>query len=153
MRIRYERTPQSVALVFGNEQLKYDELNRRANQLAHYLRTMGVGPEVLVGIYLERSVQQIVALLAVLKAGGAYLPLDFTYPKQRLAFMLKEAGASVLLTQRRFVTKLPSDRLKVFCLDEIGDALSQNSTQNPQSGVKKRKFGLCDLHLRLHGPA
>ena len=134
------RTPQSVALVFGDEQLKYYELNRRANQLAHYLRTMGVGPEVLVGIYLERSVQQIVALLAILKAGGAYLPLDFTYPKQRLTFMLKDAGAAVLLTQRRFVTKLPSDRLKVVCLDEIGDALSQNSTQNPQSGVRKENL-------------
>ena len=135
-----QRTPQSVALAFGDEQLKYDELNRRANQLAHYLRAVGVGPEVLVGIYLERSVHQIVALLAILKAGGAYLPLDLTYPKQRLTFMLKDAGASVLLTQRRFVTKLPSDRLKVLCLDEIGAALSQGSTQNPQSGVRKENL-------------
>ena len=87
-----ERTPDAIAVVFETEQLTYGELNRRANQLAHHLRALGVGPEIVVAICLERSLEMVVGLLGILKAGGAYLPLDPAYPKERLAFMLNDAA-------------------------------------------------------------
>ena len=95
-----ERTPDAIAVVFEAEQLTYGELNRRANQLAHHLRALGVGPEVLVAICLERSLETVIGLLGILKAGGAYVPLDPAYPQERLAFMLRDAQVPVLLTQR-----------------------------------------------------
>ena len=96
-----ERTPEAVALICGGEQLSYAELNRRANQLAHYLVKQGVGPEVVVGLCLERAVELVVGLLGILKAGGAYVPLDPAYPQQRLAYMLADAQAQLVLTQAR----------------------------------------------------
>ncbi|MGH7829540.1 MAG: AMP-binding protein, partial [Candidatus Binatia bacterium] len=102
-----ERSPDAVAVVFGNEQLTYGELNRRANQLAHYLQKLGVGPDVLVGICTERSLETVVGMLGILKAGGAYVPIDPDYPKERLAFMLDDTGAQVLLTQSKFLSQLP----------------------------------------------
>jgi amino acid adenylation domain-containing protein len=98
-----ERTPDVTALSYEGEQVSYAELNARANRLAHYLRAQGVGPEVLVGICLERSVELVVSLLAVLKAGGAYVPLDPSYPQQRLSYMLQDAGVSLLLTESHLV--------------------------------------------------
>jgi natural product biosynthesis luciferase-like monooxygenase protein len=95
------RTPDAVALVFEDKQLTYRELNDRANRLAHYLRRLGVGPEVLVGIAMERSLEMVVGLLGILKAGGAYVPLDPAYPKERLAFMIEDCRAPVILTQSR----------------------------------------------------
>src|SRR4028118_1768190 len=92
-----ERTPDAVAAVFEDQQLTYRELDRRANQLARHLRALGVGPETLVGICLERSLEMVVGLLGILKAGGAYVPLDPAYPKERLAFMLEDASVGVLL--------------------------------------------------------
>jgi non-ribosomal peptide synthetase component F len=92
------RSPDGVAVIFEQEQLSYGELDRRANALAHYLRARGVGPETVVGLCLARSPEMIVGLLAILKAGGAYLPLDPDYPPERLAFMLGDAGARVLIT-------------------------------------------------------
>jgi amino acid adenylation domain-containing protein/thioester reductase-like protein len=97
--------------------LTYAELNARANQLAHYLQTLGVGPEVLVGICVERSIEMVVGLLAILKAGGAYVPLDPTYPKERLAFMLQDAAVPVLLTQSHLRAALPAMTAQVVCLD------------------------------------
>ena len=94
-----QRTPERIALVFQSRQVTYGDLNKRANQLAHYLKKLGVGPEVCVGICLERSLEMVTGLLAVLKAGGAYLPLDPAYPTDRLAFMLADSQARVLLTQ------------------------------------------------------
>ena len=88
-------------MVFEDQQLTYQELNGRANQLAHYLRKLGVGTETLVGISVERSLEMVVGLLGILKAGGAYVPLDPQYPKQRLAFMLEDTQARILLTQER----------------------------------------------------
>jgi amino acid adenylation domain-containing protein len=112
------RTPEAVALVFKEESLSYRELNCRANQLAHHLRRLGVGPEVLTGILLERSVELIVGILGVLKAGGAFVPLDPAYPKERLSFMLEDAGLSVLLTQQSLLATLPAaEQLNTVCLD------------------------------------
>ena len=98
-----ERTPDAIALEFEDKQITYRELNRRANQLAHYLISLGIGPEKLVGICVERSIEMVVGLLGILKAGGAYVPLDPTYPKERLRFMLEDSQVSVLLTQETLV--------------------------------------------------
>src|SRR5688500_9868582 len=99
-------TPDATAVVFHKSRITYDELNRRANQLAHYLRRLGVGPEVQVGILLERSIEMMVSMLGVLKAGGAYVPLDPQYPQERLAFMTDDAGARVLITQEHLRQRL-----------------------------------------------
>ncbi|MEK8020551.1 MAG: AMP-binding protein, partial [Candidatus Parabeggiatoa sp.] len=93
-----ERTPDAIAIVFEHERLSYQALNARANQLARYLKTLGVKPEVLVGLCVERSIEMIVGLLGILKAGGAYVPLVPTYPKARLTVMLSDSQAPVLLT-------------------------------------------------------
>src|SRR5438046_5452041 len=102
-----ERTPEAVAVVFEGKSLTYRELNLRANQLAHHLRTLGVGPDVLVGLCVERSLEMVVALLGILKAGGAYVPLDSSYPTERLAFMLEDMRTPVLLTQQKLLESLP----------------------------------------------
>ncbi|NEU81442.1 non-ribosomal peptide synthetase [Nostoc sp. UIC 10630] len=112
-----EKTPDAIAVVYENESLTYQQLNLRANQLAHYLHTLGVKPEVLVGICIERSPLMLVGLLGILKAGGAYVPLDPAYPQERLAFMLADAQVSVLLTQESLVTTLPPHQARVVCLD------------------------------------
>ena len=130
-----EKTPDTVALIFGNQQLTYRELNNRANQLAHYLQHLGVKPEVLVGICMERSLEMVVGLLGILKAGGAYVPLDPTYPKERLAFMLEDARVPVLLTQDKFANVLPEHNAKVVCLDAEWQALAHQSQDNPISGI------------------
>ena len=102
-----ERTPHAVAVVLEDEHLTYGALNRRANQLAHYRRSLGVGPEVPVGICAEHSLETVVGLLGILKAGGAYVPFDPAYPQQRLALMLTDARVPVLLTRERHVERLP----------------------------------------------
>ncbi len=130
-----ERTPDAVALVCEGQQLSYREVNRRANQLASYLRARGVGPEVLVGICVERSVDMVVGLLGILKAGGAYVPLDPAYPKGRSAFMLQDAHASVLVTQRRLVAGLPEHAAQVVCLDADWPAIAAEDAGNPLGGV------------------
>ncbi|NEU79519.1 non-ribosomal peptide synthetase [Nostoc sp. UIC 10630] len=131
-----ERIPHAVALVYENEQLTYHELNCRANQLAHYLRSLGVGPEVLVGICVKRSPEMVVGLLGILKAGGAYVPLDPDYPQERLSFMLEDAQVSVLLTQQRLVDKLSQHQANLVCLDEIWSQIIQNNQDNPVSEVR-----------------
>lgn len=118
-----ERAPDAVAVVFEDQHLTYTELNARANQLAHYLHSQGVGPDVLVGICVERSLELIVGLLGILKAGGAYVPLDPTYPKKRLAHMLVDSSISVLITQERLLDSLPKHSAKVICLDKDWQAL------------------------------
>lgn len=116
------RSPSAVAVVFEDQQLTYRELDRRANQLAHYLQTLGVGADVLVGICLERSTEMLIAMLGVLKAGGAYVPLDPTYPEERLAFMLEDAQVSVLLTQTNLLEQLPKSEAEAICLDKDWEA-------------------------------
>jgi amino acid adenylation domain-containing protein len=128
-----ERTPDAVAVVFEGQQLTYGELNRKANQLAHYLIQRGVGLEVLVGICTERSLEMVIGLLGILKAGGAYVPLDPAYPQERLAFMLSDTQVPVLLTQQRLVERLPEHEAQVICLDSDCDSIAQESKQNPVS--------------------
>ncbi|KAF3885483.1 MULTISPECIES: non-ribosomal peptide synthetase [Nostocales] len=127
---RVEQNPNAIALMFENEQLTYRQLNHRANQLARYLKALGVGPEVLVGIYLERSLEMVVGLLGILKAGGAYVPLDPTYPKERLAFMLENSQPLVLLTQESLKTEICDFTEKVVCLDTDCRFIAQQSEEN-----------------------
>jgi amino acid adenylation domain-containing protein len=126
-----EQTPDAVALLFEGGQLTYRELNRQANQLAHYLRSIGVGPEVPVAICVERSVQMVVGFLGVLKAGGAYVPLDPAYPQERLAFMLADSQAPILLTQDRLVKGLPQHKAKLVRLDADWPVIARQNQENP----------------------
>ena len=124
-------TPDGVAVEFDNKQLTYAELNSRANHLAHHLIALGVGPEVLVGICLERSPELIVGLLGILKAGGAYLPLDLGYPKERLSFMLTDAQAPVLLTEHGLLGELPHYDGRIVCLDSDRETISTLPNTDP----------------------
>jgi len=126
-----KRTPNQTALVFRDREYTYSELNRRANQLAHHLKKLGVGPEVCVGICLERSLEMVVGLLGILKAGGAYLPLDPQYPKDRLAYMLADSEARVLLTQSDLAVDLTADVQRVY-LDPQADFVGEPE-ENPSS--------------------
>ena len=130
-----DKTPHTVAVVFENQQLTYQQLNQKANQLAHYLQTLGVGPEILVGICVERSVEMVVGLLGILKAGGAYIPLDPAYPQERLNYMLADSGVEVLLTQQELLSSLPSHTAQVVCLDTDWGAIEQHSQENLDAGV------------------
>ncbi|TFI51868.1 amino acid adenylation domain-containing protein [Mastigocladus laminosus UU774] len=133
-----ERNPDAVAVVFRNQQLTYRQLNEQANQLAHYLQTKGVKPEVLVGICVERSLDMIVGLLGILKAGGAYVPLDPAYPTERLEMILADSQVSVLLTQQKLVTRLPENTADVVTLDTDKATISLESQKNPVSQVNPR---------------
>src|SRR6266699_897197 len=128
-------TPDAVALVVGNQMLSYQQLNKRANQLAHSLQTLGVGPNVLVGLCVERSLDMVVGLLGILKAGGAYVPLDPAFPAERLAFMLAASQASVLVTQQHLLPQLPAPGTKVVCLDADAAVLARHSEATPPCGV------------------
>ncbi|MGF1937503.1 MAG: non-ribosomal peptide synthetase [Nostoc sp. ChiQUE02] len=130
-----EKTPDAIALVFGDEQLSYKELNIRSNQLAHHLQKLGVVPEVLVGICIERSLEMIVTLLAILKAGGAYLPLDPSLPQERLNFILEDAQVSVLLTQEKLLKHFEDFSNPIICIDKDWATITQYSQENPTSCV------------------
>jgi len=129
--VQAERTPEEVAVVFEDEQLTYGELNRRANQLAHHLRSVGVSAGMLVGICVERSADMVVGLLGILKAGAGYVPLDPAYPRERLAFMLSDSQAAVLVTERRLAEALPEHGARIVYLDADWDVISQFSDENP----------------------
>ncbi|MBD1865329.1 MULTISPECIES: non-ribosomal peptide synthetase [Trichocoleus] len=128
------RTPNAIAVTYEDQSLTYSELNQRANQLAHYLRSLGVRPEVLVGLCVERSLEMIVGILAILKAGAAYVPLDPSYPLERLAFMLHDAQVPVLVTMSSYEQQL-SIQKTVICLDRDATVISQQSLDNLVSGV------------------
>jgi non-ribosomal peptide synthetase component F len=136
-----ERSPERIALIGAEEQLSYGELERRANQLGRYLQRLGVGPEVVVGLCLERSVEMVVALLGTLKAGGAYLPLDPEYPLERLSFMLEDAGVGVVVTRGELEERLPAfwgqTVLPVFVfMDEEWEKIVEESESEPESKVE-----------------
>src|SRR5262249_44827883 len=120
-----ERTPEAVAVIYEEERLTYHELNERAGRLAHYLGDLGVGPEVVVGICMNRSLDLIVSLLAVLKSGGAYLPLDPSYPRRRLTFMIEDAAVTVLLTESHLSSRLPRmEQMQVIEVDALWGSIS-----------------------------
>ncbi len=125
-----QHTPDNIAVCYPEQTLTYEELNTKANQLAHLLRTLGIGCESLVGIYLERSPELIIALLAVLKAGGAYIPLDSKLPPERLAYMLGDAKPEIVLTMAASVTGLPDYQGNVLCLDQDWQAIAQHPKDN-----------------------
>ena len=130
-----EKNPDAIAVVFAQQQLTYQQLNAKANQLAHYLQSLGVKPETLVGICINRSVEMMVGLLGILKAGGAYVPLEPSYPTERLAYMLEDAAMPVLLTSESVWSVLPEHSAQVVCLDSNWNAIANQSTENPLSGV------------------
>jgi amino acid adenylation domain-containing protein/non-ribosomal peptide synthase protein (TIGR01720 family) len=134
--VQVEKTPDHIAVVFEDQQLCYQELNTRANQLAHCLMTLGVGCETLVGICVERSLEMVTGLLGILKAGGAYVPLDPDYPLSRLRFMLEDSRVKVLLSQSHLLERLPVSTMKVVCLDSRWEPVAVGSGENPvrQSG-------------------
>ncbi len=138
-------SPDSIALVFEEQQLTYQELNARANQLAHYLRKLGIKSETLVGICVERSFEMIIGLLGILKAGGAYVPLDPTYPTERLAFMLKDAQISILLTQQSLLDILPKNVTSTnnIFLDTQWQTIALESESTPQNGTKLNNLAYC----------
>ena len=125
------QTPEAVAVIFNGERLTYGELNARANQLAHYLRSLGVAPEMRVAILMERSLHLIVSVLGVLKAGGAYVPLDPNYPSERISFMVRDTQAPILLTQRWLLKDFDILGTRVVCFDELHDELMRESAENP----------------------
>ena len=125
-----ERTPEATAVEHEGKRLSYRELNRRANQLGHYLRKRGVGAEVRVGICVERGLEMVVAMLGVLKAGGAYVPLDPNYPGERLQFMVEDAEAAVVLTERKYEELLGPSGAEKICLDEKEDEIGVESGAN-----------------------
>ena len=128
-----EQTPDAPAAVFDNQQLTYRQLNAKANQIAHYLQKLGARKEVLVGVCADRSLEAIAAFLGVLKAGAAYLPLDPAYPPKRLAYMLEDARAPLLLTQQHLLNKLPPHSCKVVCLDADWEQVALESEENPSN--------------------
>ena len=125
-----ENTPEAVAVSYEDQQLSYQELNERANQLAHYLQELGVGAETKVGICIERSIEMVTAMLATLKAGGAYVPLDPDYPRERLSFMIEDAEVTLLLTQERLVTHSLENREKAIRLDRDWPLIAKQSREN-----------------------
>ena len=127
-----ERTPEAVAVVCEDQQLTYRQLNSRANQLAHYLRQRGVGPEALVGLCVERSLDMVVGLLGILKAGGAYVPLEPAYPPERLAGMLEDAQVSLLLTQAHMAPRFLASLVSVICCDRDWRVMARESEENPR---------------------
>jgi len=142
-----ERTPEAIAVEFEDQQVTYRELNCRANQLAHYLISLGIGPEKLVGICVARSIEMVVALLGILKAGGAYVPLDPAYPKERLRFMLKDSQVSALLTEQKVMHDKEWDDgdsrasifhpgLQIICLDRNNPGIEKQREQNLSTNIR-----------------
>ena len=128
-----ELMPEATAIVFDDQGLSYRELNRRANQLAHYLRSKGVGPEVLVGLCVERGIGMVIGTLGVLKSGGAYVPMDTAYPPDRLAFLLEDSNVKVLITERSVQDVLPEHGAYEIALDTDWEEIASHSETNPQT--------------------
>ncbi|MEO1764978.1 MAG: non-ribosomal peptide synthetase, partial [Cyanobacteria bacterium J06629_18] len=135
------KTPDAVAIIWKDQQLTYQQLDNRANQLANYLQTLGIKPDSKVGICIERCLEMVVGILGILKAGGAYVPLDPAYPQERLSHMLNDSGVSVLLTTENLLSQIPDNKARQICLDRDWDKLiSQQSQQPPHSDVKSNNL-------------
>jgi amino acid adenylation domain-containing protein len=158
-----ERTPLAVALSYNDEQLTYAQLNERSNQLAHYFRTVGVGPESAVAVCMERSLDLIVSVLAILKSGAAYVPVDPEYPRDRVAFMLEDSQAALVVTQERLRSELDFGEARVLCVDSAWNEIAVHSRENPAnvantenlvyviytSGSTGKPKGVCLPHRSL----
>ncbi len=138
-----EKTPDAVAVIFEEQSLTYAELNCKANQLAHYLQGYGVGPDVLVGICLERSLEMVISLLGILKAGGAYVPFDPGYPQDRLDFMLRDVGAPIVLTQEACRRKISASTASVICLDSEWDDVAKACDANLNILLMPENLAYC----------
>ncbi|WP_292865633.1 non-ribosomal peptide synthetase [Nostoc sp. LPT] len=125
------RTPENIAVIYKNQQVTYQELNTRANQLAHYLQQLGVKPDAMVGLCVERSPLMLIGLLAILKAGGAYIPIDPSYPLERKDFILKDSQMPVLLTQQHLLADLATNEIQVICIDSDWQTINQQKIENP----------------------
>ena len=136
-----KKTPDALAIEWEKERITYRELNQRANQLAHYLQKQGVDSGKLIGIYLERSLEMFVALLGVLKAGGAYLPLETAFPRERISFILNDAQVPLLLTKKSLSTNLPKTETSIICLDSLQEIVDQESQTSPN--VESRASNLA----------
>jgi amino acid adenylation domain-containing protein len=136
VQLQANAAPNAVALLSGDRRVTYGEMNARANQLAHYLRSLGIGPDVPVAICIERSVDLPIAALAVLKAGGAYLPLDPTYPSRRLSMLLEDSGTPLVITQSSVAGSVPQGKWKTILLDQVGVDNTSNSAAPPAANTK-----------------
>jgi amino acid adenylation domain-containing protein/thioester reductase-like protein len=130
-----EKSPEAIAVSFGDQHLTYRQLDDRANQLAHYLQTLGVQPETMVGVCVERSLEMLIAMVAIFKAGGAYIPIDPSYPGDRIAFMLEDSQLTVLVTQTSLLSKIPSGHPRIVDLTQDTAIIAAQSTQVPESAV------------------
>ena len=137
------RAPHNTAVIFGETRLTYRELDERANQLAHYLCNQGVAPDTLVALCLDKSADMIVALLAVLKAGGAYLPMDPAYPQERLRFMMEDSGVSHLITTQSLIHSIPVKVPSLLLLDADRESLSAQPTTAPSDNASPRNLAYC----------
>src|SRR6267142_944042 len=148
---RAVESPEALALICRDDRVTYSELNARADQLASHLRKLGVGPETLVGICVERSLEMVIGLLGILKSGGAYVPLDPTYPKERLALMLEDARPLVLVTQSTLLDLLPKTRSHILCIDTINRAIESHRPQqfSDQSQVTDHQSPITQHALRI----
>jgi len=126
-----EKTPDAIALVFEGQTMTYRELNERANQVAHYLKRAGVGPDVRVGVCMDRSLEMLIAIYGVLKTGGVYVPVDPYHPQERQAFTMEDSQVPLMLTQERWLAHLPSVGFEVICLDTEWSKFAAESTENP----------------------
>jgi amino acid adenylation domain-containing protein/thioester reductase-like protein len=129
------QTPDAIAVTFQGQQLTYQELNQKANQVAHYLQSLGVKPETLVGVCIERSLEMVIALLAVLKSGGAYIPLDPSYPADRLAFMVEDSALPITIAKQSQLENLPQNSTRIIVLEQEWETIDLHSTENPISAV------------------
>ncbi|WOX28820.1 non-ribosomal peptide synthetase [Pseudoalteromonas maricaloris] len=140
-----EQNPQKEALVYQGVAFSYDELNLRANQLAHYLKAQGVKPDTLVGLCIERSFDMVIGLLGILKAGAAFVPLEPSYPEARIAYMLDDGDMGIVITQQRFLSELPLLAPLALCLDD--DKVRDELASMPQNNQAVSSLGLCPHHL------
>ena len=145
--------PDAAALACEAKQLSYGELNRRANQMANYLRSLGVGPETLVGVCMKGSMDMVVATLGILKAGGAFVPLDPDYPRRRLALILEESMMPVLLTQEDMEERLPAYWGQTVFVDSDWETIGRHSRGKPRQRCQPGKPGVCNLHVGVYGRA